>query len=233
MDNVVIEPRVAVVGVGGAGCNVVSCVYNAVPFADAIAINTDRDALRDVRADKKLYICKAVTKGEGTKGDSVLGKMCAQAHVEEIEGAISGYDAVFIVAGIGGGTGTGASQIVAEISSRLGMMTFVIAIHPFSFETKRVEVAKAGMTKLRAICPNTIVVENDLMVAKMSDSPMRTVLHSVNMSVSNFIDRKIDSIRTCLSEDFDKVVAECVDGMTGTQEMASALVSGIAKKITE
>ncbi|MBE6517873.1 MAG: cell division protein FtsZ, partial [Thermoplasmata archaeon] len=72
MDNVIIDPRVAVVGVGGAGCNVISCVYDAVPFAEAIAINTDRESLRDVRADKKLYICQSVTKGEGTKGDSVL-----------------------------------------------------------------------------------------------------------------------------------------------------------------
>lgn len=233
MNNVIVEPRVAVVGVGGAGCNVISRIYDAVPSAEAIAINTDREALRDVRADKKLYICQSVTKGEGTKGDSILGKRCAQAHLEEIEGAIAGNDAVFIVAGLGGGTGTGAAPIIAEISRRLGMMTFMIAIEPFSFESGRAEVARSGLTRLRAVCPDTIVVENDLMVSRMPDSSMREILHSVNTSISSFIGRKIETIRQCLCEDFDKIVSEAVEHAS-TQEMAtSALMSGAAKKITE
>ena len=234
MDNVIIEPRIAVIGVGGAGCNVVSCVYDAVPSAEAIAINTDREALRDVRADKKLYICQSVTKGEGTKGDSVLGKRCAQAHLEEIEGAIAGNDAVFIVAGMGGGTGTGAAPIIAEISRRLGMMTFMIAIDPFSFESGRADVARNGLSRLKAVCPDTIVVENDLMVSKMPDSSMRAILHSVNTSISSFIARKVKTIRQCLCEDFDRIVSEAVENAASTQEMATpALMSGAAKKITE
>ena len=234
MDNVIIEPRIAVVGVGGAGCNVVSCVYDAVPSAEAIAINTDRDSLRDVRADKKLYICQSVTKGEGTKGDSVLGKRCAQAHLEEIEGAIAGNDAVFIVAGMGGGTGTGAAPIIAEIARRLGMMTFMIAVEPFSFESGRADIAKCGISRLKAVCPDTIVVENDLMVSKMPDSSMRVVLHSVNMSIASFIGRKVETIRQCLCEDFDRIVSDVIERSAGTQEMAgSTLMSGVAKKITE
>lgn len=234
MDNVIIESRIAVVGVGGAGCNAVSCIYDAVPSAEAIAINTDREALRDVRADKKLYICKSVTKGEGTKGDSILGKRCAQAHLEEIEGAIAGNDVVFIVAGMGGGTGTGAAPIIAEISRRLGMMTFTIAVEPFSFESGRSEVAKAGIAKLKAVCPDTIVVANDLMVSKMPDSSMRVILHSVNMSIASFVGRKVETIRQCLCADFDRIVSEVVENAAGTQEMTgSALMSGAAKKITE
>ena len=234
MDNVIIEPRGAVIGVGGAGCNVISCVYDAVPSAEAIAINTDRDSLRDVRADKKLYICQSVTKGEGTKGDSILGRRCAQAHLEEIEAAIAGNDAVFIVAGMGGGTGTGAAPIIAEIARRLGMMTFTIAVEPFSFESGRSDLAKAGVAKLKSVCPDTIVVENDLMVSRMPDSSMRVVLRSVNMSIASFIKRKIETIRQYLCEDFDSIMSDVVERSAGTQEMAgSTLMSGVAKKITE
>ncbi|MBE6516967.1 MAG: hypothetical protein E7Z67_02110, partial [Thermoplasmata archaeon] len=211
-----------------------SDITERFPFAEAIAINTDRESLRDVRADKKLYICQSVTKGEGTKGDSVLGKRCAQAHLEEIEGAIAGNDAVFIVAGMGGGTGTGAAPIIAEISRRLGIMTFTIAVDPFSFESGRLDVARNGIAKLKAICPDTIVVENDLMVSKMPDSSMRAILHSVNMSIASFIGRKVETIRQCLSADFDRIVSEVVKSTAGTQEMpGSTLMSGVAKKITE
>ena len=234
MRDVIIEPRVAVVGIGGAGCNAVSRVYDAVPSVEAIAINTDRDALRDVRADKKLYICQSVTKGEGTKGDSVLGKRCAQAHLEEIEGAISGNDAVFIVAGMGGGTGTGASPIVAEIARRLGMMVFTIAIEPFSFESGRIEVARNGISRLKSVCPDTIIVENDRMASVMPESSMNTILYSVNMSIASFIERKVRTIKQCLCEDFDRIVSEIAEKDTGTQRMVDpTLMSGMAKKITE
>ena len=229
----VIEPRVAVVGIGGAGCNVVSHVYDAVPSVDAVAINTDRDALRDVRADKKLYICRSVTKGEGTKGDSLLGRRCAQAHLEEIECAISGHDAVFIVAGMGGGTGTGAAPIIAEISRRLGMMTFAVVINPFMFESGRTETARSGIAKMRSVCPDTLVVENDMMISKMPDASMGVVLDAVNGAIASFVERKVGVIRQCLSEDFERTVAESVEGSLGKGSMTGSIGRSSAKKITE
>ena len=135
---------------------------------------------------------------------------------------------------MGGGTGTGAAPIIAEISRRLGMMTFMIAIDPFSFESGRADVARNGLSRLKAVCPDTIVVENDLMVSKMPDSSMRAILHSVNTSISSFIARKVKTIRQCLCEDFDRIVSEAVENAASTQEMATpALMSGAAKKITE
>ncbi|MDR1954594.1 MAG: cell division protein FtsZ, partial [Candidatus Methanoplasma sp.] len=136
--SVTIEPRVAVIGLGGAGCNVVSGFYNALAPVDTIAINTDRKALDETAADKKIYICKAVTKGEGTRGDARLGNKCAKIHEDEIEKAIVGHDVVFLITGLGGGTGTGATSVVAEICNRNNMMTFTITINPFFFETDRI-----------------------------------------------------------------------------------------------
>ncbi|MCL1904860.1 MAG: cell division protein FtsZ, partial [Methanomassiliicoccaceae archaeon] len=80
-----IEPRMAVVGIGGAGCNVLSDVYWADGSIDTIAINTDKDSMKRTRSDRKVYLCKRVTKGEGAKGDTALAERCAKAHITEIK----------------------------------------------------------------------------------------------------------------------------------------------------
>ena len=182
-----IEPKVAVVGIGGAGCNVLSDIYWADGSVDTIAINTDREALKVTDADKKLYICKEVLKGEGTGGDSFLGRKCAKIHADEIESALTGYDAVFIVAGMGGGTGSGVAPVVADIALRLGSMIFSILIDPFSFETARTKTAREGIAQMRAICRNTVIVENDLILENMPDVTMENAFKAVNSSVSRFV----------------------------------------------
>jgi len=182
-----IEPKVAVVGIGGAGCNVLSDIYWADGSVDTIAINTDREALKVTDADKKLYICKEVVKGEGTGGDSFLGRKCAKIHADEIESALCGYDAVFIVAGMGGGTGSGVAPVVADIALRLNAMTFSILIDPFSFETARTKVAREGIAQMRSICRAVAIVENDLVLKNMPDVTMDEAFKAVNSSVSRFI----------------------------------------------
>ncbi len=206
--DVEVKARVAVIGVGGAGCSVVSDIYKAYPEADAIAVNTDRDALHNTDADLKLYICKSVTKGEGTKGDSLLGRRCAQAHLEEIKRAVSGYDAVFIVAGMGGGTGTGAAPIIAEIAERQNVMTFAIAINPFSFETARQNTAAVGLQKLKSVCPHTLVVENDLAAAKMPDASLKGIFKAVNRSISSFVEEKTKKIEEIFESEFESMIGE-------------------------
>lgn len=185
--NADIEPHVAVIGVGGAGCNVVNSIYWNFPSADTIAVNTDKKALLSIRADKKLFICRTVTRGEGTGGDSLLGKRCVQAHKEEIASALTGHDVVFIVAGMGGGTGTGAAPIIAEIAQGLNMIVFSIVINPFGFETARMKTARSGITQIKAVCPMTAVIENDLMVDKIPNATMSEVFADVNRSIVSFI----------------------------------------------
>ncbi|MCL2032584.1 MAG: cell division protein FtsZ [Methanomassiliicoccaceae archaeon] len=185
--SITIEPRIAVVGIGGAGCNVVSGFYKALAPVDTIAINTDRKALDETAADKKVYICKAVTKGEGTKGDARLGNKCAKIHEEEIEKAVIGHDAVFIIAGLGGGTGTGAASVVAEICSRNNMMTFTIGINPFFFETEKVSIAREGIRTIRATCPNTFTIENDKVLDLMPNATMNEAMRTVNKSIMGFV----------------------------------------------
>lgn len=178
-----VEARTAVVGVGGAGCNAVSGIYWDLPAVDTIAVNTDKDSLLRTDADRKLFICRDVTNGEGAKGDSLLGRNCAQMHIEEIEEALSAYDVVYIVAGMGGGTGTGAAPIIAEIAQKRSIV-FSILIDPFSFETARAKAAKEGIARMKAVCPMTTVVENDLVLGKMGDMKIDDAFDAVNRSIA-------------------------------------------------
>ncbi len=185
-----LEARTAVVGVGGAGCNVISDIFWNSPAFYTIAISTDKKAIDDVDADKKIFICKAVTHGEGTDGDSMLGKKCAQMHIDEIREALTGYDVIYIVAGLGGGTGTGAAPIVAEIAQSLNKIVLSIMIDPFSFETARLNVAKDGLQKMRSVCRMTTVIENDKILEMLPDATMEDAFHAVNASISRYITKQ-------------------------------------------
>jgi len=171
--------KVAIVGVGGAGCNFVSAFTGRCDM-DTIAINTDKAALHASAADKKIYICKGVVlHGEGAKGDARLGMQCADIHIEEIKEALAGYEKAFIVAGVGGGTGTGATPVVIEAAQSQNVRTFAIAIKPFSFEG-RSEVAKEGLGKIRMVCPRTTTFDNEMIISKMSDMTMDEAYAAVN-----------------------------------------------------
>lgn len=185
------EPRVAVVGVGGAGCNVVSSFTDAMCPVDTIGINTDKEALHATHADLKLYICKEVLHGEGTQGDAVVGKRCADIHKEEIRNALAGYDAVFVVAGLGGGTGTGAMSVVIDAAQSQGIMTFAVAISPFSIEMKRKEIAKEGWKHIKAICPFSIIVDNDKVLERMPELTMARAFGEVNVSIRAHVMKSI------------------------------------------
>jgi len=216
-----IEPRIAVVGLGGAGCNVVSGFYKELAPVDTIAINTDKKALDETAADKKIYICKAVTKGEGTKGDARLGNKCARVHEEEIEKAIVGHDIVFLVTGLGGGTGTGAASVVAEICNRNNLMTFTIGINPFSFEVDRVPTAREGLRSIRAVCPNTFVIENDKILELMPNATMNEAFRAVNRSIIGFVDETTERIVSGIKGEIFSIQK------TGSMKEAAASLSEI------
>jgi cell division protein FtsZ len=195
-----VEPRIAVVGIGGAGCNVINDIYWADGSIYTIAINTDKNSLRRTMSDKKVCLCRDVIEGEGAKGDVSLGERCAKAHIDEIREVLTGHDAVFVIAGMGGGTGTGVAPVVATVARTLGMITFMIAIKPFSFETGNMKVAKAGISKVSAICPMTVVVENDKIATSAPNATMDEAFNMVNNSVVRFIDEKKKQISEAMCD---------------------------------
>ncbi|MCL2607668.1 MAG: cell division protein FtsZ [Methanomassiliicoccaceae archaeon] len=195
-----VEPRIAVVGIGGAGCNVINDIYWADGSIYTIAINTDKESLRRTMSDKKVCLCRDVTDGKGAKGDVLLGERCAKAHIDEIKDVLAGHDAVFIIAGMGGGTGTGVAPVVATVARTLNMITFMIAIKPFSFEANSMKVAKAGISKVSAICPMTVVIENDKIAANAPNATMNDAFHMVNNSVVRFIGEKKKQISAAMCD---------------------------------
>lgn len=178
--------RAAVVGVGGAGCNVAGCVRRILRSADAVAINTDREALSRSDADVRLCIGGDAESG-GARGDIALGRRCALAHADEIGRALAGHDVAFVVAGMGGGTGTGAAPVVAEIARGMGIAVASVLIEPFAFEKGRLEAAREGTAAMRAVCPATVAVENDALAGSMPGATVSEAFEAVGRSVAAFI----------------------------------------------
>ena len=155
--------RIRVVGVGGSGSNAINHMINSkVQGVDFIAVNTDAQDLHHSKAKKKIHIGKNLTRGLGTGMSPELGKRAAEETKEEIHEALKGSDMVFVTCGMGGGTGTGAAPIVAQIARESGALTIGIVTKPFSFEgQQRGRLATNGVTNLQAQVDALISIPND------------------------------------------------------------------------
>ncbi|MEB4616581.1 cell division protein FtsZ [Leucobacter sp. M11] len=154
---------IKVVGVGGGGVNAVNRMIElGLRGVEFIAVNTDAQALLLSDADVKLDVGRELTRGLGAGADPEVGRRAAEDHAEEIEEALTGADMVFVTAGEGGGTGTGAAPIVARIAKSIGALTIGVVTRPFSFEGKRrAAQADSGINTLREEVDTLIVVPND------------------------------------------------------------------------
>lgn len=155
--------KIKVVGVGGCGGNIATRLYDEFPRGvDVIVINTDLQDLAYCRATKKLYIGKNTTKGLGAGMDPEIGRKSAEENREEIAQAISGADMIFITAGLGGGTGSGATPIVAEIAKEMGILTIGVVTKPFHFEgILRNQIAKDAIGNIKERVDTLIEISND------------------------------------------------------------------------
>ena len=155
--------KIKVIGVGGGGGNAVNrMVESGVKGVEFIVANTDLQALNVSKADVKIQIGKELTDGLGSGGQPDIGKEAAVESKKEIEDALKGADMIFITGGMGGGTGTGAAPVVAEIAQNLGALTVAIVTKPFGFEGKnRMNNALAGLEELKKHVDTLIVIPND------------------------------------------------------------------------
>ena len=158
---------IKVIGVGGGGVNAVNrMISSGLRNIEFIAANTDAQALLLSEADLKLDIGRELTKGLGAGSDPEIGRQAAEEHRGEIEESLRETDMVFITAGEGGGTGTGAAPVVAEIARGLGILTIGVVTRPFSFEGKRrATQAEKGIEALRAKVDTLIVIPNDRLLS--------------------------------------------------------------------
>jgi cell division protein FtsZ len=185
---------IKVVGVGGGGVNAVNRMIDAeLRGVEFVAVNTDAQALLMSDADVKIDIGRETTRGLGAGSDPEVGQAAADEHRDELEAALQGADMVFITAGEGGGTGTGAAPVVAELAKGMGALTIAVVTRPFAFEGRRRAVqAEQGITRLREKVDTQIVIPNDRL-----------------LSVANAQTSMIDAFRMA-----DDVLLHGVEGIT-------------------
>ncbi|OGY40855.1 MAG: cell division protein FtsZ [Candidatus Brennerbacteria bacterium RIFOXYD1_FULL_41_16] len=155
-------PKIKIIGVGGAGGNALSRIESIMPSIETIAFNTDIQDLRGCKAKKKIQIGKEATRGRGSGMDPDLGRHSAEENKEEILKSLEGAEIVFLTCGLGGGTGSGASPVVAECAQSLGAIVVAVVTMPFSFEGKeREQVAYRAHQKLLEKVDALVTVPND------------------------------------------------------------------------
>src|SRR5919201_1271585 len=164
--------KIQVVGVGGAGLNAVNRMIDAgINQVDFVAVNTDVQQLQLSDAETKIHIGRDLTQGLGSGSDPAIGRRAAEESYDQIKHALRGADMVFVTAGEGGGTGSGAAPFVARIAKELGALTVGIVTLPFKFEgTKRRAQADMGIEALRSACDTTIVIPNDRLLEVLDKS---------------------------------------------------------------
>ena len=185
--------KIKVVGVGGGGCNAVNrMIDSGLKGVDFIVANTDLQVLNDSLAPTKLQLGSDLTDGLGAGANPAIGKEAALESKEEIEEALKGADMVFVTCGMGGGTGTGASPIIAEVAQDLGALTVGIVTKPFSFEgKKRMEQAIDGLDELKKHVDTLIVIPNDRLRELIDKS---TPMLEAFREVDNVLHRGVQSI---------------------------------------
>ncbi len=200
------EPTVAVVGCGGAGSNIVHGIYWKSNRVETVAVNTDEDRLRAVDAHKKVLIGKDVTFGKDAGGFPEVGEHCAEKAREVLKEVLKGYDIVFVVAGMGGGTGTGVAPVIASVARDLNAVTFAIPILPFDTEGQdRRTAASNGVAKLKEFSNFTIVLDNNKLIDLAADMPMADALRVVDKSVMRIVDAVCDQTSSYVSSIMDDI----------------------------
>ena len=207
---------IKVIGVGGGGNNAVNrmieCGVKGIEF---IALNTDRQALKSSRAEAKLQIGEKLTRGLGAGANPEIGMKAAEENKNEITEALKGADMVFITAGMGGGTGTGATPIVAEVARELGILTVGVVTKPFTFEGRRRAIhAEKGIEELKTKVDTLVIIPNDrlLQVAEkkttmveafaMADEVLKQGIQGISdlIAVPNLINLDFADVKTIMQD---------------------------------
>jgi len=208
--------RIKVVGVGGGGCNAVNrMIAEGLQGIEFIAINTDAQALLKSQAQYRVRIGDKATRGLGAGGDPKIGKAAAEESAEDLYEVLKGSDMVFVTAGMGGGTGTGAAPVVAQIAKEIGALTIGVVTRPFSFEgTHRARSAEQGSMALKEHADTLIVIPNDRLLQivtkniglndafRLADDVLRQGIQGISelITVPGLINLDFADVRTIMSE---------------------------------
>lgn len=206
--------NIKVIGIGGGGNNAINRMIDAgLKGVEFISVNTDAQALYLSKADKKIQIGEKLTKGLGAGANPEIGKKAAEESKDIVEEALGGADMIFITAGMGGGTGTGAAPVIAEISKSLGILTVGVVTKPFSFEgKKRMANAELGISDIKNNVDTLITIPNDRLLSiaekktsmidafKMADDILRQGVQGISdlIAVPGLINLDFADVRTIM-----------------------------------
>ncbi|MCL4397185.1 cell division protein FtsZ [Candidatus Parvarchaeota archaeon] len=189
------QALIKVVGVGGGGNNMGNWLFKkGVKGAEVILANTDQIQLNARNGDKKILIGKELTKGLGAGGFPEKGKMAAEESSRELKDSLRGADLVFVCAGLGGGTGTGAAPVIAKLAKDMGAIVISTVTMPFKTERKRVESAEAGLEELRNSSDTVIVIDNNRLVSMAGNLPIDQAFNVANEVVATMIKGIVETI---------------------------------------
>ena len=247
-DGPVGQPRIRVVGVGGAGVNAVNRMVEAeVEGVEFIAVNTDQQSLAQSTADITLHIGAQITRGLGSGSDATVGRQAAMEDYDRVKSLLKGSDMIFITAGAGGGTGTGAAPIVARIAREVGALTVAIVTKPFGFEgSRRATQAHHGIEALAEEVDTLIVVPNDRLLTvldkqtaiveafRVADDVLRQGVQGISdlVTLPGLINLDFADVRTIMSDAGNALLGIGM-GAGGEQRAVDAAMQAVASPLLE
>ena len=242
------QPRIRVVGVGGAGVNAVNRMVEAeVEGVEFLAVNTDQQSLQQSTADITLHIGAEITRGLGSGSDANVGRQAAMEDYDRVKALLKGSDMIFITAGAGGGTGTGAAPVVARIAREIGALTVAIVTKPFGFEgSRRGEQAEHGIDALAEEVDTLIVVPNNRLLTvldkqtamveafRVADDVLRQGVQGISdlVTLPGLINLDFADVRTIMSDAGNALLGIGM-GVGGEQRAVDAAMQAVASPLLE
>ncbi len=239
--------QIKVVGVGGGGCNAVDrMVHEGVQGVDFIAVNTDAQSLLHSLAPVRVRVGDKLTRGLGSGGNPVIGQKAAEENQEDLYEQLKGSDMVFITSGMGGGTGTGASPVIAGLAHDLGALTVGVVTKPFTFEgNHRRKIAEQGIEQLRPVVDTLIIIPNDRLLQtasknttmmqafQMADSVLRHGIQGISDLITQrgLINVDFADVKTIMSQAGSALMA--IGSGKGDNRMVDAVNQAIASPLLE
>src|SRR3989338_2281792 len=191
------DAKIVVVGAGGGGNNTVTRLANmGITGAKTVAVNTDMKHLAVSKADQRILIGKELTRGLGAGGYPDIGRRAAEESEKEIKKAIQGADMLYVVGGLGGGTGTGSLPVIAKYGKEMGAIVIGTTTMPFKIEGARMRKAEDGLHQLRQVCDTSIVIENDKLLRFAGDLPIEQAFQIADNLIATMLKGVTETIAT-------------------------------------
>ena len=239
--------RIKVVGVGGAGCNAINrMIAEGIQGIEFVAVNTDGQALLQSSAQTRVRIGDKITRGLGAGGVPEMGKKAAEESADELYAVLKGSDMIFVTAGMGGGTGTGAAPIITQIGKEVGALAIGVVTRPFMFEgSHRMQSAEAGIQNLKKVADTLIVIPNDRLLQivdkraslkdafRVADDVLRQGVQGISelITVPGLINLDFADIRTIMSEGGAALMA--VGHASGEERATKAAEMAISSELLD